>query len=131
MARATVEGVIEEVAEEMACLERALPPPIGVELTLEANGMGPCPASLARMKMDVDRLWPAHGVRWHLRVGVQWLVKSAGTTRDRLPGRERGGHAVNGPEHPLPKRREVTSHGLALGVRRREVRRVRRRAVGQ
>ena len=41
MARATVEGVIEEVAEEMACLERALPPPIGVELTPEANGMGP------------------------------------------------------------------------------------------
>ena len=47
MARATVEGVIEDVAEEMACLERAIPPPIGVELTLEANGMGPGSASLA------------------------------------------------------------------------------------
>ena len=54
MARATVEGVIEEVAEEMACLERALPPPIGVELTPEANGMGPCSASLARMRREVE-----------------------------------------------------------------------------
>ena len=51
------------------------------------------------------------------------------TTRDRLPGRERGGHVVNGPVHPLPKRREVTSHRLAIGVRRREVRRERRWAV--
>ena len=46
--------MIEEVAEEMACLERALPPPIGVELTPEANGMGPCSVSLARMRREVE-----------------------------------------------------------------------------
>ena len=31
-------------------------------------------------------------------------MKSAGTTRDRLPGRERGGHAVNGPRAPTPQK---------------------------
>ena len=43
-----------EVAEVMASPERAIPPPIGVESKLEENGMGPCPASLARMRREVE-----------------------------------------------------------------------------
>ena len=38
----------------MTSLERVIPPPIGVESTLEANGMGPCSASLARMIREVE-----------------------------------------------------------------------------
>ena len=44
MSIATIDGAVEEVAEEMACPERVIPPPIGVESTLEANGDGPYPS---------------------------------------------------------------------------------------
>ena len=60
MARATVEGVIGEVAEEMASPESAVPPPIGVESTWGANGMGPCSASLARMRREVEATLAEH-----------------------------------------------------------------------
>ena len=60
MARATVEGVIGEVAEEMASPESAVPPPIGVESTWEANGMGPGSASLARMRREVEATLAEH-----------------------------------------------------------------------
>ena len=37
MSIATIEGAVEEVADEMAGLERAIPPPIGAEATQEAE----------------------------------------------------------------------------------------------
>ena len=56
MSIATIDGAVEEVAEEMACPERVIPPPIGVESTLEANGDGPYPASLERRRKEVVAL---------------------------------------------------------------------------
>ena len=49
-----------EVAEEMASPESAVPPPIGVESTWEANGMGPGSASLARMRREVEATLAEH-----------------------------------------------------------------------
>ena len=54
MSIAAIDGAVEEVAEEMACPERVIPPPIGVESTLEANGDGPYPASLERRRKEVE-----------------------------------------------------------------------------
>ena len=44
MAKAMLVELVTEVAEEMTSPERVIPPPIGVESTLEANGDGPYPS---------------------------------------------------------------------------------------
>ena len=44
----------------MASPESAVPPPIGVESTWEANGMGPGSASLARMRREVEASLAEH-----------------------------------------------------------------------
>ena len=49
MAKAMLGELVTENVEEMTSPERVIPPPIGVESTLEANGMGPCSASLGRL----------------------------------------------------------------------------------
>ena len=54
MSIAAIDGAVEEVADEMACPERVIPPPIGVESTLEANGDGPYPAALERRRKEVE-----------------------------------------------------------------------------
>ena len=54
MSIATIEGAVEEVADEMAGPERAISPPIGAEATQEAGGDGAHRASLARRRKEVE-----------------------------------------------------------------------------
>ena len=56
MSIATIEGAVEEVADEMAGPERAISPPIGAEATQEAGGDGAHRASLARRRKEVEEM---------------------------------------------------------------------------
>ena len=56
MSIATIEGAVEEFADEMAGPERAISPPIGAEATQEAGGDGAHRASLARRRKEVEEM---------------------------------------------------------------------------
>ena len=80
MSIATIEGAVEEVADEMAGPERAISPPIGAEATQEAGGDGAHRASLARRRKEVEETLARNAA------DASWLARTTAVLGTEIVG---------------------------------------------